>query len=154
MRIKSRAELIINLEAVAAKLAGRPVTIRLCKPAGLMGRMYKNMQDACVIDLDPALLNDARTFAETFTHEIAHAKKHFASMPRVDVDAAPKVSEAIAQAVYAARYKRPADRRHEAEADALAAQWMKAYYAHYPSYLMACEDEPIYAVLQVLYHKA
>ena len=42
--------------------------------------------------------------------------------------------------------------RHEDEADALAARWMKVIRAHYGGYELACGD-PILAVLKILYLK-
>lgn len=150
--IKSRHELDASLNLVASKLAGRIVTVRLINPHGLAGRMYKDMQGNCIIDIMPDSLQDVDTFTELFTHEAAHAKLHFENMPRVNGDIDTRIPESAARAVYAKRYERAEDKKHEHEADTLSRNWTNTVRKWYPSYTIT--DEPILAVLKILYHKA
>jgi hypothetical protein len=149
----NRAELIANLEATASKLAGRAVIVRIKPQPGALGLVQKDLSGRAVMDLDPAIFEDVRTFAETFTHEAAHILKHFDSMPRRDIDRL--VNKQIArQALHMAASNGSAIvKRHEAEADATAARWMETVRRYHSGYALAT-GSPIMAVLKILYHKA
>ena len=150
--IDTPQELIANLEATAAKLAGRRVIVRIRKDPVAFGRMFKNLAGVCVIDLDPKVFEPGREeeFLKLFTHEAAHAKLHFDIMPRTDGEM-PKVSEAIIKQAYASKARNPSYQQHEQEADALGGRWAYVVKSYYGSYTTT--SEPMLAILQILYHR-
>ncbi len=130
-KLPTERELIANLEATAAKLAGRAVIVRIRSHPGALGRAQKGPTGEAVIDLNPALFDpqNINAFAYTFAHEIAHVVKHFHLMPRRDVnkDAGLDLVKQVIQ------MNRPNSqvRQHETEADELARQWLKAVNENY-----------------------
>lgn len=154
----NQRELIANMEVCAERLTGRAVVIRLKSlpnVAGLKayGITQRDLDGRAVIDLDPANFQNVRTFAETFTHELAHVVKHFDGLPRRDIEQGI-AREITKQALSLSSGTRgnPTVKQHEAEADALADEWMKVIDRHYLGYAEATHD-PILAVLKILYHK-
>lgn len=154
----SQRELIANMEATAAKLAGRAVTVRIRElpSAGnrkAQGLAQKDLTGRAVIDLDPAIFEDVQTFAFTFCHEAAHILLHFGSMPRRDTEKDVSADVRL-QAIHTAQPLRgnPIVKRHEAEADTQAARWLDTVKQHHAGYTAMTRD-PFFAVLQILYHK-
>ena len=154
----TRAELIANLEATAAQLTGRTVTIRIKELPNALGMKtfgitQRDLSGRAVVDLDPTIFENVKEFAETFTHELAHVVKHFWELPCRDIEQGI-AQQVQRQALHLASNTRgnPIVKRSEDEAETLAAEWMKAVNRHYIGYLLATHS-PIMAVLQILYHK-
>lgn|SRR5574340_246136 len=149
----TRAELLANMEATAKKLTGRAVTFRVRElGARTNGVIQKNLKGECVIDLDPRTLADVRLFADAFTHECAHAVKHFAGMPRRDIDKGRERQIALAVFHETSHKGSPKVQAEENEAEALAAAWRQTVKRHYEGWLMA-EKDPLLTVLKILYLK-
>jgi hypothetical protein len=147
----SYAKLIANLEATASKLAGRAVIVRLVEHPGAWGLTRKDLAGRAVIDLDPAIFQDVRKFAETFMHELAHVKRHFHLMKPTDINALYTTAKSEQ---YSKARQKPASQaaQVEAEANQQAARWMETVKQYHSGYTAATRD-PFYAVLQILYHK-
>lgn len=145
----NQAELILNIEATAAKLCGRVVMVRIRHYEGVSGLAQRDLNGRAVIDLDPALLDpcNVKEFAMTFAHEAAHILKHFDQLPGRDIDKGidREISRARVHLATGTAYK-----QHESEADTQAARWMKAVNRLYPFYSSGAD--PFITVLRILYH--
>lgn len=149
----SRETLIRNLEATAARVAGRAVTVRIIDHPRVYGLVQKNVDGRAVMDLHPDIFESIERFIDTFTHETAHIVRHFDSMPRRDVNKGV-AREVTKQAIHLASRGGQASQvqQHESEADELAAKWQRVINTHYGGYV-AITGDPIYSVLQILYHR-
>lgn len=69
--------LIKLIEFVGARLAGKPLTVRMQQPAtkGCEGEIHRSLDDRLIIDISPNPKDDER-FLYVVLHEIAHAKHH------------------------------------------------------------------------------
>lgn len=148
----NQTEIIANLEATAAKLCGRPVTVRIKAHPGAHGLIQKSLDGRAVMDLHPAIFQDMQLFTDTFTHEAAHIVKHFDALPRRDVDKSAALEIQKEGMLLKLAATRPTVKRHEDEAEALAKQWRRVVLDEYAGYIQACKI-PLMAVLKILYHK-
>lgn len=116
-----------DLEALAGWLTGKRVTVRRRSPAraGAIGQACKSESGAYFIDLDSGLTGWA--LAETALHEIAHIRLNHVTTPSPYAHAAP-ASLPLYQGVHSGN--RAAYKAREAEADNLAAEWLRWLRAH------------------------
>ncbi len=149
----SETELILNMEVCAEKVTGRAVIVRFMDlPGGAQGLAKKSLDGKAVIDLDTSTLRDIVLFVDTFGHELAHVIKHFATMPRVDINRSPARDIALEALHLKSPRGNPIVKRQEDEADTLARRLREVVERHYWGYMQSVKD-PALSVLKILYHE-
>ena len=107
-------------QAIAEQLAGKPVLLRFQQPQykNYLGCCHMNRRGQIVIDVSPHLDNEQTL--RVFLHECAHARLH-----KFIPSDTNKTAQSIAPQTPRNAIQAGVTNQHEAEADKLAAEWLK-----------------------------